>query len=225
MSQLYRDHAMQLYRDIPATKECFTAHNVPLVDNVSFGHHGLLSRTASYVPLLAYKDLINIALFGQHPIGVAEEALLALHSGHPLKELSMLFAPAEQKINDTPWTPADTSQASYSTEPAFDPNDINNCLIRAFSEYASVTKLPVIEYLSPNNPGIVHPSTNAMHRTNNDMILSLFEGTRTLNFDDGSMPYGLFTDLQHFTVSGSRAFATSLFQATRQDLVHAGLLP
>lgn len=223
ISQLYRDHATDLYRDIPATKECFIAYNIPLIDNVSFGNQGLLSYLSAYVPLLKYKDLTNIRLFGQHPIGVAEEALLALHSGNPLKELSMLFAPAEQKINDTPWTPA-ASQTPYVSEPAFDPNDINNCLIRAFSKYVVAAKLPVVEYLSPNNPGIVHQSTNAMHRENNAMILSLFDGTHVLDFDDGSIPYGLFTDLQHFTVAGSHAFATLLFKSTHQDLVRSGFL-
>lgn len=224
MSQLYRDHATQLYRDIPAVKECFVAHNVPLVDNVSFGSTGLLSHLSVYIPLLKYKDLINIRLFGQHPIGVLEETLLALHSDNRWNELSMLFASAEQKINDTPWTTADTSQTSHASEPLFDSNDINNCFIRAFSKYAAVTQLPIVQYLSPNNPGIVHQSTNAVHRTNNTMIISLFDGTRVVNLDDESIPYNMFTDLQHFTVAGSRAFAVSLFKATRQDLVGSGLL-
>lgn len=224
ISQLYRDHAMELYREIPAMKQCFADHDVPLIDNLSFSEAGALSRVSAVVPLLKDKDLINVALFGQHPIGVAEEALLALHSPRGWKDLSMLFSPVEEKIEDVPWNFSDTSQASYGTEPEFLPGDINNCFIRAFAQYAASVHLSVVDYISPNNPGILHQNRNDMHRRNNAMIMKLFEGTRILDLDDGSLPAGMFTDLQHFTTTGSYLFATTLFAATQGDLIHAGLL-
>ena len=223
LQELYHAHAPPLFGAIPGLHTCMEQFDLPLPAAPSIGEPTLRRWMERVLPVLRYKDRINDALFGQHPLLFIEQA--GLHAGDLAAgtlRLRDLFSVPEEQIDPTPWQPKGTADEAAYRETVeaevFSGTELLDCQSRAFAQYASKQQLPVVTYILPNNPAMF-PGFKAspIHARNIDRLLTLFHGTSVHNLDTQTLPGSLFTDSTHLTPEGNERFARDLFETIRRD--------
>lgn len=221
MTQLYSSYAHRLYGDVPEMPVCFDAKGLPVMTLQHPVEKRLQNVFERFLPLLRYKDRVNDMLFGQHPALLLERVGFSLAKGGTVDVRTLLGAP-EEIIDSAPWTPAKGPGEVFADE-EFGDDALLNCITRAFGEYAKRTALPLIVYVTPNNPAIAGSHlTSPAHERNIRYLLSLFPAGHAHNLDDGTLDAALFTSSTHLTPAGTHVFAAKLLDALRVDLESFG---
>lgn len=224
MGQLYDTFGPEMFHEIPAMKACLTDRGLPVPGHDNRAEAGVRSFYERNIPVFQYKDRVNDALFGQHPLSMVEFVPLRFaqriraSESFSLAFVAGLFKSPEGLIKEEPWKPGVSPVKENLVTTVFNANDLQSCLGRAWSAYAIDSARQFTTYLLPNNP-VMYPTMHAseIHAQNVMHLRTVFNNVPFYNFDDGTMSGDSFTDSTHLTASGSAAFARRLFDVLQAD--------
>jgi hypothetical protein len=229
LHQLLLDYSDELLAFAPEIRTCFKARDIPLPSMRVGGAVPWLRPVTRAIPLVRYKNLINMSLFGKHPLVLAQEFLLQISKvrrGDDIRSLLRIFATPESVIDPSPWHPNDPRTAGFnSDEAAFRTSDMNNCIVEALGTAVERTNTRIVSYITPLNPSLVHQGESLLYQKNTSFLIRLFSKMHAINFDDGSIPTSMFADAIHLTPEGNHIFAARLLESISLDLRAAGILP
>lgn len=239
LSPLLSAHADGLFGSIPAMRACMQQFDLPLpATTSSAGEATLQSMLEHSVPIFHFKDRINERLFGEHPLLLIEKAgdVFGGHIGDLLdgslrwSALMVSMTPEAELVNTVPWQPTRTQKEGdfrrlFQSE-VFTGRELLDCQTRAFAQFAASARLPLVSYITPNNPTMFPElAASPTHRRNLKLLESQFAGTTLYDLDDQTFPGQYFTDDTHLTPFGYKQLADLLFQHLRPVLQSRSLLP
>lgn len=224
MGQLYDTFGPEMFQEIPSMEACLTDRGLPIPQHDNRVEADVRSFYERNIPVFRHKDRINDVLFGQHPLSMIEFVPLRfaqrMRAGETFSStfVAGLFKSPEGLIKEEPWKPGATPVHPKLPSVVFDANDLQSCLGRAWTAYATSSVRQFTMYLLPNNPAM-YPTMHAsdIHTRNVQHLRTVFNNVPFYNFDDGTMSPNSFTDSTHLTASGSAAFAQRLFNVLKAD--------
>lgn len=207
IKSLLEDNYGALEKISPALLSCLDAHGV----GKNFGPNPELmaQKIFNYLPVVYFKDEINLLLFKKHPTLIVQGLFNFVPEFVKKPQAETFFNIFKSQDELIGGGKPEAMERQMYDDRLMDPKHINLCISQEYARFLDDNKVPASVYLLPQNPDILGLYADSeAYKKNNQMIIDAFGG-RVIDLHD-VLAGESFADTYHLNREGNEAFAKLL---------------